>query len=468
MTDGGERAPVRVSLPMQLLVLTVIFVLVAEAFVFVLSIGKFRIDWLRDRVEAGQIAVLAQEAHPEHMIDDALMRELLSNAEVEAVTLQRDDTRELVLMRSEESVLVPGVVDLDNFNPAWETIRALITFFADDQRMLVVMGTPRLDAGGKIEATVPLGPLKRAMWTYAGNILFLSLGIAIFTAGCVYWALTVALVRPMTRLTLNMRRFQSHPEDAGRIMKPSGRADEIGDAESVLADMQTQLHAALRRKQRLAALGAGVSKINHDLRNVLASAQLISDRMSASEDPLVAKLAPRLLKSLDRAVGLCRDTLAYGRLDETRLSIEASPLRPLVADAALDAAPEGGPVRTVIEIGDEVSARVDREQFHRVLLNLFRNAVQVMNAMDDDREKVLRVSAEAQAARTVIDIADTGPGVPDAAREKLFTPFAGSTTPGGSGLGLAIADEIVRAHGGALTLHRSDEAGAVFRITLPD
>ncbi len=468
MTDSAERAPARVSLPMQLLVLTVIFVLVAEAFVFVFSIGKFRIDWLRDRVEAGQIAVLAQEAHPDHMIEYELMRELLSNAEVEAVTLQRDDTRELVLMRSAETDLVPGVVDLDNFNPAWETIRALITFFADDHRMLVIVGTPRLDAGGKIEATVPLGPLKREMWTYAGNILVLSLGIAIFTAGCVYWALTEALVRPMTRLTLNMRSFQSRPEDASRIMRPSGRADEIGDAEAVLADMQTQLHAALKRKQRLAALGAGVSKINHDLRNVLASAQLISDRMAASDDPLVAKLAPRLLRSIDRAVGLCRDTLAYGRLDETRLSIEATPLRPLVADAALDAAPEGGPVRTVIDIDEARLARVDREQFHRVLLNLFRNAVQVMNAMDGEREKVLRISAQTVNDRTVIDIADSGPGVPDSALDKLFTPFAGSTTAGGSGLGLAIADEIVRAHGGALTLHRSDETGAVFRITLPN
>ncbi|MEO1311055.1 MAG: HAMP domain-containing sensor histidine kinase [Pseudomonadota bacterium] len=462
-----ELETTRVSLPLQLLVLTIVFVLVAESFVFVLSIGKYRIDWLRDRVDAAQIAVLAQEAAPEGMIDDGLVRELLNNAEVYAVSLRRDDMRQLVLMPDERPPLVPGVVNLDDFNPIFETVRALITFFAHDDRMLIVMGTPRLSAGEKIEATVPLGPLKEEMWTYAGNILVLSLGIAIFTAGSVYFALTIALVRPMTRLTANMRRFQRHPEDETRIMRPTGRNDEIGDAEIVLADMQAELHAALRRKERLAALGAGVSKISHDLRNVLASAQLISDRLQASDDPLVSKLAPRLLKSLDRAVVLCRDTLAYGRVGDAPLSLERFPLRPLVADAGLDAAPEDGPVRTEIDIDESFAIRADREQLFRVLLNLMRNAAQILR-IQEEGERVVRVSVSREAGRVLIDIADTGPGVPDAARENLFKPFAGSTTKGGSGLGLAIAHELVRAHKGDLHLHRTGPEGAVFRISLPD
>jgi len=465
--SGPHRSETRVSLPMQLLVLTICFVLIAEGFVFVLSIGKFRIDWLRDRVEAGQIAVLAQEAAPAGMIDQDLVRELLANAEVEAVVLRRERARELVLMPEAERAMVPDAVDIDRFNPVKETVRALITFFVDDDRMLTVVGSPRLGGGLQIEVVVPLGPLKSEMWTYAGNVLALSLIIAALTAAGVYWALTMTLVRPMTRLTNNMRRFQRKPEDPRRVMRPSGRNDEIGDAEAVLAEMQTELRAALQRKERLAALGAGVSRISHDLRNVLASAQLISDRLAASDDPLVAKLAPRLLKSLDRAITLCRDTLAYGRIDEARLDLSDVDLRALVADAGLDAAPEEGPVRLVNDVPEGLAARADREQLFRALLNIMRNAAQAMVEADLDREKTITVRGEAVGDVVLIDMADTGPGVPQEARAELFKAFGVSTKSGGSGLGLAIASEIARAHGGRLELPKSDAGGAVFRMTIP-
>ncbi len=77
--------------------------------------------------------------------------------------------------------------------------------------------------------------------------------------------------------------------------------------------MQDTLVRELTQKKHLAALGLAVAKINHDLRNMLASAQLLSDRLANVTDPLAQRLAPKLVATLDRAIRFCQATLTYGR-----------------------------------------------------------------------------------------------------------------------------------------------------------
>ena len=148
-------------------------------------------------------------------------------------------------------------------------------------------------------------------------------------ATLVYVSLNWLLIKPIGRITRNMMDFGADPEDSSRVISPSKRTDEIGIVESELADMQSQLANLLRQKSRLAALGLAVSKINHDLRNMLSSAQLISDRMGSIPDPTVQRFAPKLIASLDRAIRLCSDTLKYGRTEEpppARSPLRAAPL----------------------------------------------------------------------------------------------------------------------------------------------
>ena len=128
-------------------------------------------------------------------------------------------------------------------------------------------------------------PLKAAMIRYGLDILGLSILISIITAALVYLSLDALLVKPMTKLTWNIVRFSQRPEDPTRIIEPSGRRDEIGTAERELAAMQHELAETLSQKSRLAALGLAVSKISHDLRNMLSSAQLLSDRLITVKDP---------------------------------------------------------------------------------------------------------------------------------------------------------------------------------------
>ena len=95
----------------------------------------------------------------------------------------------------------------------------------------------------------------------------ISLLISGLTAVLVYLTLHYLFVRPMRRITANMMAFRADPENANRVIVPSGRVDEIGTAERELATMQSELALMLHQKSRLAALGLAVSKINHELRN---------------------------------------------------------------------------------------------------------------------------------------------------------------------------------------------------------
>ena len=465
---GARARSFNRSLAGRLLWLTALFVLFSEILIFVPSISKYRLDWLRERLEAAQIASLALEATPDHMVSAELTRELLGNAEVVAVTLHRDNTRRLVLGMPDYSTPML-FVDVRHLRPLVDVSQALGVFFAAKDRHLNVIGAPRMGGGLLIEMVVPEAALRRDMLLHSRNILGLSLVISIVTASLVYFSLFRMLLRPMQRITGSMVSFQEDPEDPDRIITPADRGDEIGRAEHVLRDMQEQLRAALAQKTRLAALGAGVSKINHDLRNILASAQLVSDRLAQSDDPTVKKLSPKLVRALDRAVALCRDTLNFGALGELNLERKTLDLHDLVEEvgAELPADENGAEFENAVNEGFPVFA--DRQHMFRILNNLARNAYWALQTCSEqDRPRRISVSATRDAGFVSIDVQDTGPGLGEKARKNLFTPFKGSMRPGGSGLGLALSRELARAHGGDLELVQSSQAGARFRIRLAE
>ena len=451
----------------RLLLLTVLFVMISEVAIFVPSIANYRLTWLRDRVASGQIAALVLDAAPDKLVPKSLEKELLESVGAMVIATKNKGVRRLMMM-SDHPNEVAAHVDIREA-PGWGAIRdAFAALFAGDGRTISVVGGN--GAGGLIELVLDETPLRRAMFVYSINILSLSLIISAITAALVYFSLNWLLVRPMRRITGAMIRFRQDPEDAKRIIAPGGRGDEIGRAERELAAMQADLADTLQQKARLAALGLAVSKINHDLRNILATAHLISDRLSAVPDPTVQRFVPKLIASLDRAIALCSDTIRYGRAREApprRTSVLLAPLADQAAEAAgLAAHPAIEWVNTV-----EAALRVDADsdQLFRVLMNLMRNSVQALESEPHSysEQDMVRLSARRDGSVVTMEICDTGPGVPAKARENLFAAFKGSVRPGGSGLGLAIAAEIVRAHGGQLRL--LDHAlGATFQIVLPD
>ncbi|MGB6447354.1 MAG: HAMP domain-containing sensor histidine kinase, partial [Xanthobacteraceae bacterium] len=251
---------------------------------------------------------------------------------------------------------------------------------------------------------------------------------------------------------------------------PSGRADEIGTAEYELSSMQSELSSMLHQKSRLAALGLAVSKINHDLRNLLSSAQLFSDRLADLPDPAVQRFAPKLMRALERAIALCQSTLSYGRLQEPLPERRQIMLEPLVEEVheTLNLGTDG-PIRWISAVERGLVVEADYDQLYRVLLNLSRNAVQAMESREtrDPGRDQIRITGRREGAVVVIEVSDTGPGFSEKARAHLFEAFQGSTRPGGTGLGLAIAAELVRAHGGEIRLVEGT-IGATIRVTIPD
>ena len=448
----------------RFLILTMIFVMLAEIMIFVPSVARFRQDFFMLRLERAQIASLALLAND--MLDEELEAELLVNADVYNVVLRRNEVRRLVLNSS-----IPGPV-VKSFDmrgaSGFELIRDAATrLLTPENEIIRVVGNPVRDGGLLIEVTMETQGLRAAMLDYGVRILVLSAVISLFTAALLFFAVRVLLVRPIEGVVGHMKRYAAAPEDARGIISPSASVTELRDAEEALHSLQTQLTQALRQRERLASLGGAVAKVSHDLRNILTSAQMFVDRIEGSEDPLVARMAPKLVGSITRAVNLCESTLAFGRVDEppptlARVKI-ADVIRDVVDSERL--AVEGFNIAFIEDAPDDLMLRGDAEQLYRVLSNLVRNARQAM--MNKAVEGSITLSAVETPDAWVLRVTDTGPGLPQRAQDNLFKPFEGGVSKGGTGLGLVIAGDLIRGHGGRLALDKTGPEGTQFSITLP-
>ncbi|SHG93598.1 Signal transduction histidine kinase [Kaistia soli DSM 19436] len=455
------------SLSVKLMILTVIFVMVTGVAGFIPTMATFRLRFLEDRLATAQAASILLDSAAWSDVPRRVQDELLATVGATAIVARTGDATRL-LAAIEMPPTVDETVDLrDSMSPG-SIGAAFSTLLAFEPRTLRVIG-PTHD-GNNLELVISDRPLRAAMLRFGGSILVLSALISIIAAIPIYISLQRLFVRPMRRLSQAMVHFSEDPEDKTRIITPSGRTDEIGVAEEELAAMQRQLSDTLLQKAHLADLGLAVSKVNHDLRNLLASAQLFSDRIAALPDPSVQRFAPRLVATLGRAIDYCQTTLAYGRAREREPSRRLVALSRVVRDVVEVLGLEShATIRCEIKVEGGFEIDADPDQMFRVLLNLCRNAVQAMDG-EPDPAVIRRLSVEAERQGTValIRVCDTGPGVPERARANLFQAFQGGVRPGGTGLGLAIAAEIVRAHGGTILLIDGDGPGAVFEITLPD
>ena len=458
----------RLGLSGKLLLLTTLFVMIAEVLIYVPSIANFRLMWLQDRLAAAHTAALVFRAAPSEPVSDTLTREILESVGARAVALKMGNQRNLLAI---EGTLPAVDHDIDMRQVSWigAIWDAFATLVCDRDDVMRVVG-PAPMGGDFVEIVIDEIPLRNAMLRFSVNVLLLSLVISAITAALVYLTLHYSFVRPMRRVTANMVAFRKDPENPARIIPPSRRGDEVGVAERELAAMQRDIASMLHQKSRLASLGLAVSKINHDLRNLLASAQLFSDRLASLPDPGVQRFAPKLMKALERAIAFCQSTLSYGRVQEPAPDRRPVPLESLVQEVweTLGVNPDGQ-IRWISAIERGMQVDADPDQLFRILVNLSRNALQVLESREpnDPLRDQIRLTGRREGAVAVIEISDTGPGFSERARAHLFEAFQSSTRTGGTGLGLAIAAELVRAHGGEIRLIEGT-IGATLHITIPD
>jgi CheY-like chemotaxis protein len=227
----------------------------------------------------------------------------------------------------------------------------------------------------------------------------------------------------------------------------------------------------LVQSEKLAALGSLLAGVSHELNNPLAAivgqAEMLAE--DAAGTPFEAR-AQRISAAADRSARIVQTFLAMARQRERQVALVN--MNDVVASALdlTDYALRTGGIAVKVDFGSRLPAiEGDRDQLHQVLVNLIVNAQQAMEK-GETFEKVLTIRTSAtRAGRVLIDVSDTGPGVPEDVRCRIFEPFFTTKqqhSGGGTGIGLSFSQGIVAAHAGALTIEPS-RRGAHFRIDLP-
>jgi signal transduction histidine kinase len=463
---GGRRVLWPGGLSARLLLATLLVVVLANAIIVPVLLANRQRDWLSEKVAAGELASFVVSV-PEGKVTQQVKQQILKTAGLVAVGVQADGVWRSVLAPAKQRK-ADYRIDLRQQDLLSQMSGSLDTLFGGGDRLVQVVDRPHYLSGEQVEIVVPDNQLQSILVDNARELLLGTILTSVMAGALVYLFLTFFLIRPIQRITRSMERFRADPDNPGAHLPPSGRHDEIGRAELELDRMQFDLRAALASRARLAALGEAVAKINHEMRNMLTSAQLASERLATSGDPVVARTLPRLERALERAVTLAANVLTFGRSEEPPPAPRPVPLRAALETAAEDAHLADERVRLATTIAEGAQVLADPDQLHRILVNLMRNA---REAIDGAPEKngvgAVSASLSVSDGASVIRLADDGPGLPERAQANLFQPFAGSTRRGGAGLGLAISRELAQAHGGDLVLVQTGPAGTVFDLRLP-
>jgi signal transduction histidine kinase len=458
------------GLSVKLIATIIAVILAVEIVIYLPSAANFRSGWLEDRLRIGLVAVRVLDAVPDIMnLPRTLTDRLLNSAGAIAIVYRREGQSQLIELENAPMPREAVTVDMRNAGPVMQIAGVLDTLIMGGDRTLrIVGGTDGADGEGLVELLMPEQPLKRDLIAYSRNTVLLSLIVAVMTAAALYIIVRNILIAPIRRLTGNIVGFRQEPESAALIVPPTARKDEIGVMERELAEMERDIFSMLRQRRHLADLGLAVAKINHDLRNTLTSAQLLSDQVANVDDPKVQRLAPRLVHSIDKAIGFAQSVIDYGRQSTTPPRPVPVDLRLLIDEAAQDALLVGHPsIRVANNVPDDVTLRADPDQLARIFVNLLKNAREALEAEEGGAaEPLVTVDFAERDGSLIVAVTDNGPGLPPRAREHLFVAFEGSARAGGTGLGLAIARELAEAHGGTLRYVPQDP-GTRFEVQLP-
>ncbi|MGW0522747.1 sensor histidine kinase [Crossiella sp. NPDC003009] len=275
-------------------------------------------------------------------------------------------------------------------------------------------------------------------------------------------------LRPLAAISATAAAIGSG--DLSRRVAGAGERTEVGRLGTALNAMLAQLETAFaQRSAAVERLRRFVADASHELRTPIATIRGYAElfRRGAAGRPDDLALVMRRIESEAERMGVLVDELLLlARLDQGRpLEREPVELTALVADAVADAntAP-GHDFR--LDAGGPVTMLGDADRLRQVLGNLLDN---VRKHTPPGTAATVRVTTE--AGRVVLTVADTGPGIGESARAKVFERFyrgeSARAEHGGAGLGLSIVDSVVAGHGGSVSVHNGPSGGAVFRVSLP-
>ena len=457
----------RSRLSEKVILLTILFVMLAETVIFVPSLAAFRNEWLHERVTDAGLITQAIQGVPNYEGSEALAKTFMASTGVELVAADTDGRSELILGMPDPDMEILHTYDLRDAQRFPPILPALETLVFEREGCIRVIGNSPISDMSSVEYVVPISELRADMWAYFRNIFALSIIIALITGTLIYLALRGLIVRPVTRLAAELEAFRDDPLTQRNFAPPSRRDDEIGDLQREFRTMKREVRASFAQRDRLATLGLAVAKINHDLRNILNVAQLVSDRLASDPDDRIRKMGSRLERVIDRGIRICQETLDYTKRQEGVVEREPIRIASFLGEIAADVLAEFDGLRFRNDVPTQLTVVADPDKTYRLFHNLFRNAGQAMDAMEPGQPRELRVATEDVGGMSYVTVSDRGPGLPQKTRDNLFTPFASASGAGSTGLGLSISHDLATAQGGSLDLVRTDETGTVFRVGLP-
>lgn len=461
------------SLSGRLFLLTIVFVMLAEILIFIPSFSRYRIDYLRMQMERAEIAIQALSVStplPPAEADSIREQEVALLELMGLYEIIKYDPGNDVIIHLKRPILRVDVktYDLSNNSPVQWMIDGLSSIFEDPLELMRLTQTDPVHKT-RLAVTLPKADMLKGLTGYAVRILLLSLFISTLTSILIYFVVRRFVVTPIVNLVDQMAYYQKEPENPERIIQPSSHVSDIHDAQRALAALQNQVIEALDQKNRLAALGEAVAKINHDLRNILASAQLLADRLEESQEPMAQRIGFKLVRSLDRAVTLCTNSLIFGQLRENLPVKEPVNLVDIVSDVleSVNIHDDEEHIDIRVNVNQNLNFMSDSDYLYRILLNLVRNAHHAINQKADS-SRVLIINADIETQEIlVIHVSDSGGGMPEEAKNFLFQPFKGGVKRGGTGLGLSITKDLCKLLGGEVILSKTDEEGTIFEVRLP-
>ncbi len=445
----------------RVLWLTVVIILVMELIVMLPGLGRERQTWLWDRVAHAHLATYPLEQSGA-ALSPAAQDSLLAFSQVDEIILKEPGQPVLTLRSSHPIPPVDRSVVLTDETLLYSTWRAVLHLAGLGGHEMQIIAPSPLEQNAVLEVTVNEAPLDADLHAYAQHAFTVTVIMALVTGLLIFAVLDRLLVRPMRIITTSIINFREDPEQesASDLAWLGNRPeDEISGAARELKSMQDEMRAALWRNARLAAVGTSVAKISHDLRNILSSALLVSDRLQTINDPTIERASRTLVSAVERAAQLVTRTVDFAREGPPPVVRSAVPLYELIEEAALVVRPVDSGVTIQNEVPEALVLPLDRAQIYRVLVNLMRNAAEA-------GAKIIRVTTESRSGVTRMRVADDGPGLPLRVQDRLFQPFTSSGRYGGTGLGLAIARDLIRAHGGDLVLEETGPRGTVFAMDL--
>ena len=439
--------------------------MLAELLIFVPSATRFQYDWFERQwnhfvMQFDAIRRLSSDDKSQNQSDPHMgtptQSKIANNYHIIPDKTARSFHTPDFICWKDEAGIDHRLGEMDDNSQLFDLAKNPLFHFGLASAILVGLGPEEVivydsRADNDFRATWRTDLIRSQLQNYAIRIAGLTLVIAAIIIAPLYWLLSTQFVRPLGAIAARMRRFSDNPTELTEPVDITGASDEIKTMSEELESLTDQVRRALRQKERLADIGEATAKINHDLRNILVSATLVTDTLKDSEDPNIQRIAPHIERAISDATMMTQNMMNY--LTETKSEpIMSFDLAEMADNLSHDTK------LTITTAGARMLIGMPN-LFYRMLLNLARNAKRA-----GAENLVIDVWRAGHLA--VIDISDDGPGIGADLKNHLFNAFY-SGHKRDTGLGLAIAKDLSVAMGGELRLSRSSAHGSEFRLSVP-